>query len=125
MGGTILGVAQIALSVRDLPRAAAFYRDALGLQHLFDASHLSFFDVGGVRLMLSAQGGEPGTRGTLVYLKVADLQATYARLSARGVVFEQPPHLVGRSPTSEVWLAFCTDPDGNPIGLMSETPLAA
>jgi methylmalonyl-CoA/ethylmalonyl-CoA epimerase len=100
-----------------------FYRDALGLKHLFDAPGMSFFDVGGVRLMLSAQGGEPGGKGTLVYLKVADLAAAHAAMAARSVHFEQAPHVIGRSPTSEVSLAFCSDPDGNLIGLMSERAL--
>jgi methylmalonyl-CoA/ethylmalonyl-CoA epimerase len=119
----VTGVAQIALSVRDLPRAIAFYRDVLGLRHLFDAPNMSFFDSGGVRLMLSAQGGEPGNRGTLIYLRVADATAAHAELSAKNVHFEQPPHVIGRSPTAEVWLAWCADPDGNLLGLMSEKPL--
>jgi methylmalonyl-CoA/ethylmalonyl-CoA epimerase len=119
----IQGVAQIALSVRDIAGATAFYRDALGLKHLFDAPGMSFFDIGGVRLMLSAQGGEPGGKGTIVYLKVADLAAAHLALSARSVHFEQPPHVVGRTPASEVSLAFCNDPDGNLIGLMSERAL--
>ena len=121
----VTGIAQIALSVRDLPRATAFYRDALGLQHLFDAPGMSFFDAAGVRLMLSAQGGEPGGRSTLVYLKVADAAAAHVQLAARDVHFEQPPHVIGRTPSSEVWLAFCTDPDGNLLGLMSEQRLVA
>jgi catechol 2,3-dioxygenase-like lactoylglutathione lyase family enzyme len=120
----IRGVAQIALSVRDVAAATGFYRDLLGLEHLFDVPGMSFFDVGGVRLMLSAQGGVPGGRGTVIYLKVADLAAAHAALAARKVPFEQLPHVIGRTPTSEVSLAFCTDPDGNLIGLMSERPLA-
>ncbi|HZP65886.1 MAG TPA: VOC family protein [Rudaea sp.] len=117
------GIAQIALSVRDLPRAAAFYRDSLGLRHLFDAPGMSFFDIDGTRLMLS-QGGEPGGRGTLLYLKVGDIDRAHAVLASRGVGFERPPHRIGRSPQAEVWLAWCLDPDDNPIGLMSEKPSA-
>jgi len=119
------GIAQIALSVRDLAGANAFYGGVLGLKHQFDAPNMSFFDIGGVRLMLSAQGGEPGGRGTIVYLKVKDIAAVHAALVARNIRIEQPPHVVGRTPTSEVWLAFCVDPDGNLIGLMSDQPLAA
>jgi len=107
----ITAVAQIALSVRDLPHATTFYRDTLGLKHLFDAPGMSFFDVGGVRLMLSAQGGEPGGRATLIYFQVADVGATHADLSAKNVRFEQTPHVIGRTPNAEVWLAWCTDPD--------------
>ena len=40
---------------------------------------MSFFDVGGVRLMLSAQGGEPGGKGTLGLPQVADLAAAHVR----------------------------------------------
>jgi len=119
----VTGIAQIAFSVGDLTRANAFYRDTLGLKHLFDAPNMSFFDIDGVRLMLSAQGGEPGGHGTLVYLKVADVGAVHAELSAKLVRFEQPPHIIGRSPNAEVWLAWCADPDGNLLGLMSEKQL--
>lgn len=117
------GIAQIAISVTELPRANAFYRDMLGLKLLFEVPQMSFFDIGGVRLMLSAQGGQPAGRGTLVYFKVADAGQAHADLSARGVHFEQPPHVIGRTPASEVMLAWCTDPDGNLLGLMSERPL--
>jgi len=122
----ILGVAQIALTVRDVPRATAFYRDTLGLTHLFDAPNMSFFDIGGVRLMLSAPSGAaaPGGRGTLVYLKVGDAKDAHAKLSGQGVKFEQPPHVIARHAGREVWLAWCEDPDGNLIGLMSENPAA-
>ena len=50
---TLNQIGQIAITVKDLPRAVAFYRDVLGMRHLFDAGpKLSFFDCGGVRLML-------------------------------------------------------------------------
>src|SRR5260221_9122022 len=103
----VSGIAQIALSVRDLSRANAFYRDILGLQHLFDAPNMSFFDVSGTRLMLSAQGGEPGSRGTLIYFRVADVATAHAALAAKQVPFEQAPHVIGRSSSAEVWLAWC------------------
>jgi methylmalonyl-CoA/ethylmalonyl-CoA epimerase len=121
----INGIAQIALSVTELPRATAFYRDTLGLKLLFEVPGMSFFDIGGVRLMLSAQGGKPGGRDTIFYLKVADAEQAHADLSGKGVHFEQLPHVIGRTPTSEVMLAFCTDPDGNLLGLMSDRPLTA
>ena len=121
---SIQGVAQIALSVSDIAAATAFYRDTLRLPLLFEVPGLSFFDLGGVRLMLST-GGKPGGRGTLIYLKVSDLATTHAALAAAGVTFEQVPHVVGKTPTTEVWLAILSDPDGNPLGLMSEAPLPA
>ncbi len=119
----INGIAQIALSVSDLPRANIFYRDTLGLKLLFDAPGMSFFDIDGVRLM-SAQGGTPGDHGTLIYFKVADAEKAHAELIGKGVHFKQPPQVIGRTPTGEVMLVWCPDPDGNLLGLMSEKALA-
>jgi predicted enzyme related to lactoylglutathione lyase len=33
------------------------------------------------------------------------------------------PHMVNRTPTSELWLAEFTDPDGNQLALMSDVAL--
>jgi catechol-2,3-dioxygenase len=44
-------------NVHDTERATAFYRDVLGLKHLFTAGQLAFLDCGGVRLMLSPPSG--------------------------------------------------------------------
>jgi len=53
-------IGQIAVVCKDVGRASAFYRDVLGVRHLFDAGpNLSFFDSSGVRLMLTtAEGAE-------------------------------------------------------------------
>ena len=50
-------IGQIAVVCKDVARASAFYRDVLGLPHLFDAGpNLSFFNCGGTRLMLTHRG---------------------------------------------------------------------
>ena len=47
-------IGQIAINAKDVAACAAFYRDVLGLKHLFDAGpNLAFFDCGGVRLMIT------------------------------------------------------------------------
>src|SRR5881394_2371800 len=55
--GTSFGlstITQIAVNAHDIERAAAFYRDVLGMKFLFSAPPgLAFFDCAGVRLMLS------------------------------------------------------------------------
>lgn len=115
-------VGQIALVMRDVGAATAFYRDVLGLRLLFSAGpNLSFFDAGGVRLMLTLpQGaGVPG-QNSVLYFKVADLSAAYAALVARGARDERPPALAARLPDHELWLAFVRDPEENLIGVMSE-----
>ena len=90
-------IGQIAMTVRDLPQAVAFYRDVLGMKFLFEAPPaLAFFDCGGVRLMLSLPEQEGSVAGqqfsSVLYYTVDDIQQAAAVLIARGVVFETPPH---------------------------------
>ncbi len=47
-------LAQVGLNVADLDRAEAFYRETLGLKHLGRVhDFMTFFDCGGVTLLLS------------------------------------------------------------------------
>ncbi|MEA3245421.1 MAG: VOC family protein [Gemmatimonadota bacterium] len=122
-GAAIEGVMQVAITVGDVPRAVAFYRDALGMAQLPIPAPptMAFLTAGGVRLMLSQpeSGLTPGG-GTVVYYKVGDIRAAVAAMRARGAVFEQDPHMVAKLPDREVWLAATRDPDGNNLALMSE-----
>jgi catechol 2,3-dioxygenase-like lactoylglutathione lyase family enzyme len=115
-------IAQIAINVHDLPRAVAFYRDVLGMHHLFDAgSRLSFFACGGIRLMLSLpEKPEFDHPASVLYYMVADLQLTYEGLAASGVKFEQKPTLVAPMPDHDLWMAFFRDSENNPLALMAE-----
>ncbi len=115
---------QIAVNVKDLPRAIAFYRDQLKLQHLFDAGpKMSFFQCGEVRLMLSvAEKPEFNHPASIIYYKVTDLQAAHLELTAQGVTFEQLPTLVAPMPDHDLWMAFCRDSENNLLALMSEVP---
>jgi methylmalonyl-CoA/ethylmalonyl-CoA epimerase len=118
----IESLGQVALTVRDVERSVAFYRDELGLPFLFaPAPTLAFFMIGNVRLMLSAPEGEftPGG-STVLYLRVADIEAEHAALTARGVPFIDAPHLIARMPDHELWMCFFRDPDGHTLALMSE-----
>lgn len=120
------GLGQIALTVSDVERAAAFYRDRLGLRHLFTVPRMAFFDCGGIRLLLGLpEGDEPGRPGAILYFKVPDIEAAHRELTRRGVAFEVAPRLVARMPDHELWLAAFRDPDGNPLELMCEKRPAA
>jgi methylmalonyl-CoA/ethylmalonyl-CoA epimerase len=113
---------QIALTVRDVQRSVAFYRDTLGLRFLFaPGPTLAFLTIGDVRLMLSAPEGElaPGS-STVLYLRVADIDAEHALLTSRGVTFIDAPHLVARMPDHELWMCFFRDPDEHLLALMCE-----
>ena len=115
-------IGQIAHTVSDVPRAVAFYRDAVGLRLLFEAPPgLAFFDCGGVRLMLSQPEGDfkPGS-GAVIYFRISDIERTQEALKKRGVPFVDDPHLIARMPDHELWMCFFRDPDGHTLALMEE-----
>jgi len=116
-------IVQVAVPVQDIDRARAFYRDVLGLPHLFDAPpSLAFFQCGQTRLMLGPRdGGEP-VGGPLLYYHVPDAAAAEAQLVAIGVDVVQPAQLIARVGGKDIHLAVCRDSEGNMLGLMSESP---
>jgi methylmalonyl-CoA/ethylmalonyl-CoA epimerase len=115
-------VGQIAINAHDVDRAAAFYENTLGLKLLFKAGPgLAFFDCGGVRLMLTRpEKPEFDHPGSILYFAVADIQAAYATMKAKGVAFEDEPHLIAKMPNHDLWMVFFRDSEGNLLGLMSE-----
>jgi methylmalonyl-CoA/ethylmalonyl-CoA epimerase len=119
------GIGQIAIVTRDLSRATAFYRDALGLPFLFEAPGLAFFQCGGVRLMLSgAETPEFDHPASILYFDVADIEAAHRTLAARGVKFRDAPHAVHRANDRALWMAFFEDSEGNVFAIMSWRPAA-
>jgi methylmalonyl-CoA/ethylmalonyl-CoA epimerase len=117
-------IGQIALTISDLDKSVAFYRDTLGLPHLFSAPPgLAFFACGSVRLMLSRPEKPDGERfGAAIYFKVADMDDTCRQLRDRHVIFEAEPHLVAKMQNHDLWMAFFRDPDRNLLALMCEKP---
>jgi len=115
-------VGQILIPVDDFATGVAFYRDILGLPFLFSAPpQMAFFDCGGVRLLVGVTpSGQAPQRGSAIYFSVGDIHAAFASLKHNGVRFVAEPHVVNRTPRSELWLAEFKDPDGNQLALMSE-----
>ena len=115
-------IGQIAIVCTDVARATTFYREILGLRHLFDAGPtLSFFDCAGTRLMLTtAERPEDDHRGSILYFFVAGIDDVHRDLAARGVRFLDSPHLIARMPDHELWLAAFVDSEGNTMAIMEE-----
>ncbi|MCI0350560.1 MAG: VOC family protein [Acidobacteriales bacterium] len=114
-------IGQIALNVKDVKRATAFYRDTLGMRFLFESRGLAFFDCGGVRLMLGLpEKPEFDHPSSVLYYRVPEIQAAYTSLKSRGVTFEGAPHLIAKLPDHELWMAFFRDSEGNLAALMAE-----
>ncbi len=122
----LLEIGQIAINVKDLSRAVQFYSEKLGLKHLFTAGNLAFFSCGGVRLMLGKpEKPEFDHPCSIIYYKVRKITETYEKLSARGVQFENKPHLIARLPDHDLWMAFFRDSENNLLAIMSEEPKVA
>jgi catechol 2,3-dioxygenase-like lactoylglutathione lyase family enzyme len=116
-------IGQIAINVHDPARATAFYRDVLGLPLLFTAGTLSFFDCGGVRLMLSpAEKPEFDHPSSILYFHVPDIKVAYRKLNDNGVRMEGDPHLIAKMPNHDLWMTFFRDSEDNFLGMMSEVP---
>lgn len=121
----ITGIGQIGIAVADLERSTAFFRDTLGLRMLFEVPGMSFFDLGGVRLMLSgpeASGGHE--QRTYIYYRVTDISRAVQAVKARGATVEREPIVTHNDGKHELWTAFVRDPDGGILALMSEVPAA-
>ena len=116
-------IGQIAINAHDTDRATAFYRDVLGLRHLFRAGTLSFFDCGGVRLMLDKpEKPEFDHPSSIIYFQVGDIHAAHKRIKDGGAKFEDEPHVIARMPNHDLWMTFFRDTEGNLLALMSEVP---
>ena len=139
-------IGQIAISVSDIDRATEFYRDVLGLRFLFSAPPgMSFFDCDGLRLMLTEpEREEPKddtvgdvsaadihaeevhprriAHGNALYFTVPDVPRATQTLKLRGVQFIGEPHVIHSTDVYDLWMSFFTDPDGNTLALMAETP---
>jgi predicted enzyme related to lactoylglutathione lyase len=117
-------IEQIAINVKDIDRAVAFYRDKLGMKHLFSAPpNLAFFDCDGIRLMLSPPPKpEFDHPSSIIYFKVDDIQQAHATLADRGVEFAEKPTFVADMGTYDLWLASFRDSENNLLALMGHVP---
>ncbi len=115
----------VKIPVSDFARARAFYADVLGLTEAFASAEYGWaqYDTGAVPLCLYVAGrsGGTGTPGgeTGVQLRVADVRALHAGLTARGAT--PGPLDLGDDGTSTFDLA---DPDGNRLQV-AQVPVEA
>lgn len=117
--GGLTGLGQVSRRVSDLDAAQDWYRDMLRLTHLFTAAGMAFFDLDGVRLMLS-ESTDDLAGDAILYFRVADVVCEHDRLVERGVESLGAPHMIHRHDDgTEEWMAFFKDPDGRPLALMA------
>jgi len=112
-------IAQIARSVQDIKQAEAWYKNVLGLPHLYTFGNLAFFDCNGTRLMLSQESAM--VPESILYMRVGNIAAAYEVLKSRGVEFINAPHMIHRhADGTEEWLSMLKDPEGRPLGIMAQ-----
>ena len=118
-------IGQISRSVNDIAASEHWYREVLGLPHLYTFGTLAFFDCAGTRLMLAQEKGG-AVKESVLYLRVVDIAAAHDALKQRGARFTHAPHMIHRHANgTEEWMAFFEDPDGRPLAIMAQVGGAA
>lgn len=114
------GISQIALTSADPGKLAAWYRDVLGLAVLFEASGMTFFQSGAMRLMIGPnhQGASIGGEDVTLYFEPSDWSAAESALSERGVAFTHEAQIVQQAPGRELALRPFKDPEGHSLALL-------
>lgn len=119
-GDGYMMLGQVARTTGNSADARRWYRDVLGLPELYSFGNVSFFDLGGVRLMLTEEGTD-GSNQSILYLRVPDLHAKKDELEERSIRFTHAPHLIHRHEDgTEEWMAFFEDNEGRPLALMTQ-----
>jgi len=127
--GTIRGLAEVVITVQNLPASLAFYRDVLGMQVISPAEFKGpvFLQAGGGRnFITNTIVLAPAKPGTPAYAKPQALNhigfevdgesfdAEVARLQGLGLEVR-----FGKHPLFPSRTAYVSDPDGNEVELIS------
>ncbi len=116
-------IGQISISITDVDRAVAFYRDTLGIPFLFQvpgSPAMAFFDCDGTRLMLTQSESQSAAGTSIIYFRTESAHAAAEALTASGIELESEPHIIHQTDSYTLWMAFFRDPDGNLMAVMSE-----
>jgi DNA-binding CsgD family transcriptional regulator/catechol 2,3-dioxygenase-like lactoylglutathione lyase family enzyme len=111
---------QISRNVKDIAAAEAWFRDVLGLKHLYTFGTLAFFDCDGTRLFLS-QNDKAGESESILYFRVANIHSMQETLAGKGVEFMGAPHMIHKhADGTEEWMTFFKDNEGRHLALMAQ-----
>jgi predicted enzyme related to lactoylglutathione lyase len=116
-------IGQIQINVEDVERATVFYRDTLGMTYLFQVPGMSFFDCGGIMLMLGIPTSEEFKHpSSIVYYQVDDIAAAHKTLVERRVAFTEDPNFVANMGEQDLWMGFFQDTEGNTLAIRTLVP---
>ena len=114
---------RIIVCTRDRARAAAFYRDTLGLTMTLEDNLAAVFDVGGIALRLSTVVDFTPHDHTILGFNVPDVAAAVKSLREKDVMFNiyqgfnQDELGILAVPGTAVRVAWFKDPDGNVLSV--------
>lgn len=115
----IKGIFEVAIKVKDLPRAEAFYRDVLGLRDgIRDEKRNWLFMWAGAdagMVVLQEDPGEWPSQHFAFSVNPADLDATAIVLRDRGITVEGPVYHQWMGGSS----LYFSDPDGHNLELFA------
>ena len=112
----ISGVVAVMLGVKDIPAAAAFYTQKLGLKILMQESAICLLQCGPVMIGLNrglAQTAPNLVGATELVLRVPSVRGARQALGAEGISFVSEPHQI--TPTD--WAAHFRDVDGHLLSI--------
>ncbi|WP_447585803.1 LuxR C-terminal-related transcriptional regulator [Pseudoxanthomonas mexicana] len=116
---TPYAIGQVSRTVRDIRKAEAFFRDVVGLEHLYSFGNLAFFNCAGTRLFITQE--DELAQDSILYFRVEDIHHAVERLALRGASIVSAPHMIHRHEDgTEEWMAFFNDPDDRPLALMTQ-----
>lgn len=104
------------LGVKDIPAAAAFYTQKLGLKILMQESAICLLQCGPVMIGLNrglAQTTPNLVGATELVLRVSSVRAARKTLGDEGISFVSEPHAV----TATDWVAHFRDVDGHLLSI--------
>ena len=110
------------VATADMTRARAFYEEILGLRVAEQNDFACVLDANGTMVRVTAVGEVSPAGYTVLGWRVADIVATVAGLTARGVVFrrydgmDQDGQGIWTTPGGDK-VAWFTDPDGNTLSV--------
>src|SRR5579864_1680768 len=113
----------IVICTRDRARAAAFYRETLGLVMTSEDNFAAVFNVGGIALRVSTVADFVPHEHTILGFNVPDVTATVKALREKGITFNkyngfsQDELGILTVPGTAVRVAWFTDPDGNVLSV--------
>jgi catechol 2,3-dioxygenase-like lactoylglutathione lyase family enzyme len=112
----ISGVVAVMLGVKDIPAAAAFYTQKLGLKILMQESAVCLLQCGPVLIGLNRDLGQTAASlvgATELVLRVPAVRGARQTLGAEGISFVSEPHQI--TPTD--WVAHFRDVDGHLLSI--------